>query len=248
MRQVFTSLPYIPPREPALICRWIVTHGTIRHLAKGEVLKYGGEENRLFLVLDGLCAYYIAGELTGQPSIMSLLPPARTVGDITATAHTACNVQSRAVTPAMVMVCSPSSYREMLEEQPELMQLKLVHAIQKEESTLEGMVANFTLPPEQRLKILFKALALEAKAEAESDTQNSQGFTRLPFRLSDEVIGQVVNLKRPTVSRITNDWRRAGLMRKIGLDREVHDALFEDIYDWLDRPDLPKPNWLALRT
>ncbi len=50
MRQIFTAYPYISPREPEKIARWIREHGQRREVARGEVLKYGGEANRLFLV------------------------------------------------------------------------------------------------------------------------------------------------------------------------------------------------------
>ena len=237
MRQIFTATPYITPKEPEEIASWCRAHGTKRSVAKGEVLKYGGEENRLFFVESGLCAYYIAGELTGQPSIMSLIPPGCTMGDLTATVHTQCNVLSKAIAPSKIYVCSPTEYREMLYSSTTMIGIKLKHAMYKEEGTLEGMIANFTLSPEQRLKVLFKSMLLHC------DAFNGQLWVKVPFRISDEMIVQTVNLKRQTVSGITNQRKRDGMFKKIGLDREVNIHLFDDIFDWLDRPDQPKPNW-----
>ncbi len=240
MRQIFTAHPYIAPREPEEIALWCRQHGTPRKVSKGEVLKYGGEGNRLFFVESGLCAYYIAGELTGAASIMSLLPPGCTIGDLTTTVNTQCNVLSRAIADGVVYVCPPAAYREMLNSSPTLLSLKLRHTIFKEEGTLEGMIANFTLPPEMRLKVLFKSLLLDC-----ADIHEGQSWYTLPYRLSDETLGQVVNLKRQTVSSITSQWRREGLLKKIGHDREVHISLFDNLYDWLERPDSPKPDWSA---
>lgn len=243
MRQIFTAHPYISPKEPEAIARWIRAHGTRREVARGEVLKYGGEGNRLFLVESGLCAYYVA-EHTGDATIMSLLPPGRTIGDMTATAHAQCNVLSKALLPSVVYVCSPVEYRTMLLEHPDVMALKLSHAILKEESTLEGMVANCTRSPEERLKILFQVMLLDAGKEDEKQTADAESWHLLPYRLSAEVIGEVIHLKRPTVALLESRFVREGLLKKTGRDRWVKRALFAGIYDWLDRgSNVAPPSW-----
>ena len=234
MRQIFTAYPYISPREPEKIARWIREHGQRREVARGEVLKYGGEANRLFLVEEGLCAFYVA-EQTGVATIMSLLPPGRTIGDMTTTANAQCNVLSRALSPSVVYVCSPAAYREMLLADPQVMALKLSHAILKEESTLEGMVANFTRPPEERLKMLFRAMLLESDSKEE--------WQLIPYRLSAQVIGEVIHLQRQTVSALESRLVREGVLKKAGRDRWVKVAAFEDLYDWIDRPQGVHPQW-----
>ena len=54
MRQIFFALPYVCPREPARIADLIREHGTLRDVAAGEVLKRGGDANRLFLLEEGI--------------------------------------------------------------------------------------------------------------------------------------------------------------------------------------------------
>lgn len=54
----------------------------------------------------------------------------------------------------------------------------------------------------------------------------------VPYRLTAETIGMVVNLTRSNVTRQLNAWREAGLARKEGVDWVLSDALFSDIYDW----------------
>lgn len=238
MRQIFTAMPYVPPKEPEPIVAWLREHATKRRISRGEVLKYGGEANRLFYLENGLCAYFIAGELTGRASILSLLPPGRTMGDMTASIGAQCNVLTQALSDSLVWVIPPTLFREAIFANPTLAQLKFHHAVLKEESTLEGMVANFTRPATERLKILFKALLLDA-----SHPLADQPWQKIPYRLTDEVLGQVVNLARPNVSAILSHWRQEGLMKKVGNERWVHEALFQDIFDWLERPDRPKPDW-----
>ena len=79
MRQIFFALPYVCPREPARIADLIREHGTLRDVAAGEVLKRGGDANRLFLLEEGICAYFVAGATTGHSTIMSLLLPGTTL-------------------------------------------------------------------------------------------------------------------------------------------------------------------------
>ena len=99
------------------------------------------------------------------------------------------------------------------------------------------MIANFTLPPEQRVKILLKAMLLHEQAEFGSD------WTRIPYDLPAEVIGQAVNLTRQTVAQVIGDWRRAGLARRAGRHLEVLPALFDDIYDWIEHRGGCLPDW-----
>ena len=102
------------------------------------------------------------------------------------------------------------------------------------------MIANFTLPPEQRVKILMKALLLY---EGSLDNPDAGDWLRLPYRISAETLGQTVNLTRQSVTEIISGWRRAGLARRIGQDLDLSRALFDDIYDWIDHRGGCLPDW-----
>ena len=75
MRQIFTSLPYVLPADPPEIASLYRARGTKRTVKKGETLKRGGEDAKLFFLTEGLAAYFIAEELTGRPKVLALLPP-----------------------------------------------------------------------------------------------------------------------------------------------------------------------------
>lgn len=237
MRQIFFALPYVCPREPARIADLIREHGTLRDVAAGEVLKRGGDANRLFLLEEGICAYFVAGATTGHSTIMSLLLPGTTLCDMTSSVGRRCNVETRAVQASRVWCTAPDFYERHVFTNPELAVEKYQHAVGKQEATLEGMIANFTLPPEQRVKILLKAVLLHEQAELGSD------WTRIPYDLPAEVIGQTVNLTRQTVAQTIGDWRRAGLARRVGRHLEVLPTLFDDIYDWLEHRGGCLPDW-----
>ena len=240
MRQIFVNYPYISPREPGIIAERIRRHGTLRSVAAGEVLKRGGDANRLFLLEEGLCAYYVAGDVTGRPAIMSLILPGTSMCDMTSSVGKRCNVETRAVVASRVWCTSPDFFDRHVFNDPEASRIKYQHAVAKQESAIEGMIANFTLPPEQRLKILMKALLLYEDRLNASDTGE---WHRLPYRISAETLGQTVNLTRQSVTEIISGWRRAGLARRVGQDLDVRRTLFDDVYDWIDHRGGCLPDW-----
>ena len=237
MRQIFVNYPYVCPREPEPIAERIRRHGTLREVAAGEVLKRGGDANRLFLLEEGLCAYYVAGDVTGHPTIMSLILPGTSMGDMTASVGKRCNVETRAVTASRIWCTSADFFDRHVFNDPAVARLKFQHVVAKQEATIEGMIANFTLPPEQRLKTLIKAVLLYAGALPE------EGWVRIPYRISAETLGQTVNLTRQTVTAIISGWRRNGQARRAGLDLEVRPELFADLYDWIEHRGGCRPDW-----
>ncbi len=242
MRQLFTSSPYLPPPEPEPILKLMREHGVERFVKRGEIVKPLLDNHRLYLVEEGVCCYY--GLNMAHPFIPFLLLPGRTLGDITTIGNRIYNLEWRAVTDTRILVVPPSVLTETVLDDPELARLKVQHLISKEESSLEGMSANFTLPPALRIKILLKEL-LKATGR-----MKDEGWMMLPYRIPAEVIGLVVNLTRANVSRTISDWIKHGLVRRVGQDIEVHYDLFEDLYDWLEacrskglnnlRDDLPR--------
>ncbi len=197
MRQIFFALPYVCPREPARIADLIREHGTLRDVAAGEVLKRGGDANRLFLLEEGICAYFVAGATTGHSTIMSLLLPGTTLCDMTSSVGRRCNVETRAVQASRVWCTAPDFYERHVFTNPGLAVEKYHHAIGKQEATLEGMIANFTLPPEQRVKILLKAVLLHEHAGIGSD------WMRIPYACPQRSSG------RPSTSRARRSHRQS---------------------------------------
>ena len=226
MRQFFTVDPYIPPPDPEPVIALMRQHGTRRTVKRGEVIKTETETNRLFLVEEGVCAYYCVD--APHPFIPFLMLPGCTLGDITTLGHRSYNIEWRAVTDGVILVVPPRVLSETVISNPELSALKVQHLISKEEASLEAMSANFTLPPALRLKVLLRQLI-------RAENRETEGWITVPYRLPAEVLGLVVNLTRANVSRNISEWIRQGLARRSGLDLEVHADLFADCHDWLER-------------
>ncbi len=227
MRQIFQPLPWIhPPELPALIDIYRRC-GLRRSVSRGEVLKSGGESPKLFFLEKGLCAYQIAEEIKDRPSVLSLILPGRTMGDITCLTGDCVNVRSIAWQKSTVLEVDPCAVHEECLLHPALTFELARHIVRKEESHLEGMVANFTLAPSMRLKIFLRVLfeGYGLKLHADSNV--------VPLLLTSEKIGNVINLTRVSVSKIFSSWQREGLLERRGKTTLVKPELFDDIYDWV---------------
>ena len=229
MRQIFQSLPWIHAAEPDFLVKLYEQLGVVRHVKKGEVLKSGGQSPRLFYLKKGLCAYLIAEQAKGRPSVLSLIVPGRTMGDLTCLTEDKVNVFSVAWQKSEILEVDVAQLYARIESIPGLMRQLALHLVRKQESHLEGMVANFTLSADKRLKVflrvLIEAYGLELKARDNV----------VPLLLTNEQIGLITNLTRVSVSRIFSQWQEAGLLHKNGKTLLVEKALFDDVYDWLSR-------------
>lgn len=228
MRRIFSALPYFLPPDPEPFARLFRAHGILRTVDKGELLKRGGEEQKLFFLESGLCAYYAAEALSHRPTILSVILPGRAMGDMTASIGNRCNVFTRAIEKSRVYVLPPGLLAAAIAQDPQLAQLEIRTVIAKEESMIEGMTANFIRPPAERIIICAKALC---RIEG---IPSAGGWNRLPLALSAERIGEIVNLNRVSVSRQISQWTKEGLVKRDGRRLCFADALFGLPDDWLE--------------
>lgn len=229
MRQIFQSLPWIHAAEPDFLVKLYEELGVVRHVKKGKMLKGGGQSPRLFYLKKGLCAYLIAEQAKGRPSVLSLIVPGRTMGDLTCLTGDKVNVFSVAWQNSEILEVDVAQLYSRIEATPGLMRRLALHMVRKEESHLEGMVANFTLSADKRIKVFLRVL-LESYGLEIKPHDNI-----IPLLLTNEQIGLVTNLTRVSVSRIFSQWHEAGLLHKKGKTLIVEKALFDDIYDWITR-------------
>lgn len=171
--------------------------------------------------------------------MLALLPPGRAAGDLTAAIGNRCNVHTRMLTDGKVLVLPASILTQAMRREGGFAEVLVRSVIAKEECHIEGMVANFTLPPEQRLKVFFQSALTH-----EDGCVDGEEWWRFPYRLSAELVGKIVNLNRVSVAKILGSWFHEGLAKREGTDLFVRPALFDDVYDWLARNDrAAKPVW-----
>lgn len=233
MRQIFQPFPYFLPADPEPVRRHFETTGSIRRVKKGEVLKRGGEDAKLFFLTKGLCAYQLDGTASGRTVHLAIIPPGRAMGDLTASVHARANVVTVALEPSEVLVTAPGELTRAMRDGRVPPETEIANVIAKEEALLEGMTANFTLPPEMRLRVFFKAMARSWGLATEPD---DDGLLTLPLTVTAETIGAVLNMNRVSVSKIFGKWTAAGLAKREGRSWCVSTELFRDLYDWIEHP------------
>ena len=226
MRQIFRTLPWIHPAEPGVLQDLYRRHGVKRHVKKGEILKSGGEAPVLFFLEKGLASYWINWSSPGHAAVLSLILPGRTMGDITCFSGERVNVTSRTLQDSDIWVVRRG---DLLAEYLRNAQLLLTVSqllVRKQESHIEGMTANFTLPAEARVKLFLRVLF------AAYGLKLHEGGNVIPLLISNELIGGIVNLSRMSVYRIISEWEAEGLAKRSGRNLSVASRLFDDVYDW----------------
>lgn len=207
MRQIFQNLPWVQPAVPPVIASLYERRGVLQKVKRNQVLKAGGDNPKSFLLVRGLCVYRIASA-KGSSSILSLIPPGRSMCDISAAVDERVNVETVAWRDCVVYAMPPRTLSEEMSKDPAFGKAVLADVTAKEESYIEGMVANFTLDPQFRLRTLFKVLITSYGIPLRDD------WTVIPLLLNNSQYGQVVNLSRVSVSRIFPSGKRPVLSEK----------------------------------
>lgn len=227
MRQVFNTPPYILPMEDERVISLCHQFGTLRFVKKGNILKDGGEQNRLFLLKSGLCLYMV-NYMLEKPRVLGLLLPNRTMGDITCISGEIVNVTTVAIRDSEVLVVPPETLLDAMKRDFDLSKSITKKIIQKQECHIEGMLANFTLERAERLKVFYKVLLLEYNAFS------NESWLKLPIKLSNEELGKIIHATRVTVNRIHLKWTEENVYKKENGNRYLAHSLFTNIYDWTD--------------
>ncbi len=254
MRQIFRSIPYFLPADPDWVRELFFEHGRAVRFAAGETLKWGGEARRLFFLTSGLCAYTL-DTTESRPAILSVIAPGRAMGDLTASINNRCNIRTTALVESDVLFLEPERLTAAFEAKAELASSEIANVIAKEESIIEGMTANFTRSPEERLKVFLKAAFVNAgmlplgaisgaSSGAGSGDRTETEFLEFPYALSAERMGEALNLNRVSVAKLFSKWRRDALVARRGRTLLVSPALFADLFDWIENPGAATlPDW-----
>lgn len=148
------------------------------------------------------------------------------MGDITCFSGDRVNVTSRTLQESVIWEMRRSDLLAEYLKNSDLLMTVSQLLVRKQESHIEGMTANFTLPAEARVKLILRVLL------AAYGLRLHQGENIIPLLISNELIGNIVNLTRMSVYRILCGWEKSGLAKRNGKTLSVSSRLFDDIYDW----------------
>ena len=152
--------------------------------------------------------------------------PGRALGDLDALNPHRVAVHVDFIRPSSVLIVPRARFLESLRASVEMMEIYADLAILKQESALEGMLANFTLDLEARLRV-FLLSAITSFAELQRC-----GWNLCPLGLTITELSRILSADRSWVSTKVNDWIKLGDARKDGRKLYLHGRLFDSVWDW----------------
>ncbi len=228
MRQVFLQSPWIHPEEPFELKRLIQAHGMRVELKAGTALPHGsGSSNSYVGLLEKGLGAFTFEDHAGRPFIFALIVPGRCFGDLDAMTQSRLNLKGMVIRDSIVVLIERSHWDKLVRSSNDLLYTYTKNAIKKEESHMEGMIANFTLDLSSRIRALLRSLISAYYLVKEND------WNPLPVKLTITEISQIVAANRASVSLVFSDWLQQDLVRKDGRRLIIHGQLLTRIYDWV---------------
>ncbi len=219
--------PWIHPAIDQEIQDFFNVHGRYLHLKQGAAIFNGGDKGEIALVLSGYGIFSYSDKNT-DTHIFSLLPRGRLMGDVDGLTGEAVNVLDTAFRPMEVRYLQRSVFTAFLLENPLMMEKHTRSVISGHESDMEGMIANFTLPLEERMVVLYASLAHNL------GTRKDEKWIEIPIALRMTEIQQFVSSSRQSVSTIHSRWEKQGLVYKENKRTYVSADLISTAYDWVN--------------
>lgn len=234
MRQVFRARPWVLPPEPAKLAE-LFKEGRVYELETGATFSHGGLDGHVALLLEGMVTFSFL-DIKGGYHTFALVLPGRTIGDLDALNPNRVNVIAECIRPSRVILIPNAQYRRGLRSKVEMMEMYADLSILKEESIIEGAIANFTLDLDQRLRVLLLSCFLESGSPFDRN-----GWNECPVNLSVTEMARIVSGTRSWVSTRLSEWTREGILKKTGRKLSVRGDLFESVHDWLPPLQTPEP-------
>ena len=218
---VFFSVPWIMPAEPELICAIFRECGRERRFDRGEMIPHGGADSSVFLVQQGVVTfgYY---DKDGRYQVFDVVLPGRTVGDLESLDTLSYPIIARCIRPVRALAVGREQWLARLRSSVEVMEAFSRSAIRKHQCTMEGMVCNYTLSLEERLRRFFYALITTHYTPKEA------GWNPCPVALTVTELSRIMACNRSWVSRTLSGWIAAGLAKKDGRMLLISSRLFAE--------------------
>lgn len=219
---VFKHSPWIHHPEPEEIRAVFRTFGTRETFPAGTRLPHGTGGALVCYLEKGLGAFTFA-DPSGRKHIFALIIPGRVFGDLDALTANRLNLYGELLRKSTVLVLSREKWEAEISGSAALLKIYAKSAIDKEESHMEGMIANYTRDLKTRLRLFMSSLASAYYVPKPHD------WNPMPVILTITEVAQIAGANRSTVSEIISEWLAAGLIRKDGRRLIVHGELLMDL-------------------
>lgn len=214
-------LPWVMPEEPEILQNIFKEYGALKTYEKGSFLNHGGEDGMVYLIVSGMVTFGFL-DITNRYQIMSIVLPGRSVGDLDSLDTTPCGIIAEVLKPVELYWMPRSVWVCEIRKNIDLMQAYAQSANYKHQCAMQGMVANYTWPLEDRLRLLFYSL-ITAHYPIKA-----KGWNPLPVKLNNTELSTIVSVNRSWVSRTLSRWFETGLAKKDGRVLLLSSELFSD--------------------
>ena len=226
MRQLFRNPPWFHPQEPEIIASIFRERGERRKLHKGYIFRHGGKDGEVAYIEKGLVFFVFSGQ-SDKTHIFAIVPRGGVVGDLDALTQESLNLDAEVARNTEALFLSGDAYRAAILESKERLLAYVTGSIVKEEIQMEGLIANFTLPLEERL-VAFMSAAINAHYRIKAD-----GWNPVPIAFTTFEISNTIASNRSSISTIITRWANDGLAKRDGRRLMLHGKLFRSDYDWI---------------
>ena len=206
---IFNTKPWVMPREPEEIRAIFTEFGRPRVFERGAMIAHGGEDGAVCMVERGVVTfgYYDRDQ---RHQVFNVILPGRTVGDLESLDASSYPIIAKCIRPTRVLIVGRDLWLERLRSSVQVMEAYARSANLKHQCTMEGMICNYTLPLEERLRKFFYALITAHYSPKPA------GWNPCPVVLTVTEIARIVACNRSWVSRTLSGWVASGLVKKDG--------------------------------
>jgi CRP/FNR family transcriptional regulator len=222
--EVIQSCLTCPVQEQGLFCRLsppaLEELNRLRQTSvypQAAVLFVEGQPCRGLFVLCSGKAKLTASSNTGRSVIVRVAEPGEVLGLSAVMANGSYEVSAETLEPTQVNFIPRQEFLRFLESHGEV-SLRVAQHLSLDLRRAYDQVTRIALAPTARAKLA--GLLLEW---ARRDSQPSGKGLRFVLRLTHEEIGELIGSSRETVTRMLNDFRRAGLITFKGSSMSVRD-------------------------
>jgi CRP-like cAMP-binding protein len=226
MRQVFVHAPYVFVSEPAEIKNIYLKYGTFERRNRGTAVIHGGESGRFYFLKKGLAVCNFTDKHE-HSHILTLFMPGQAFADMDGISRETANCTDMLIRPSELLSLDYKTWYEHIGSNADLLLIATRSAINKHDSIMEGLIANFTLSVPDRTKVLLKALITS------EFNDYKPGWNKVPLNLSNVEYSALVGATRVSISRLFTEWSSEGMLKKNNRELYVHTDLLSDVYDWM---------------
>lgn len=202
--ELMRSPAWIQPKVPVRMAALFEGGKTVKLKKDTPIANEGDLPDKIFYLTEGLCSHTFA-QFDDKSTTISLILPGRAIGDIFAVLDRGIFLRFDVLRDSVFKTITKAYFLEELRKDVDFTLEVMKYFADKQHSFMEGMICNSTLSTKERLTILLANLVKD-------NPEPENGFIKIPYKMSQELLAEVAGSSRVTVNRIMQEWFAKNLM------------------------------------